>query len=57
MAKLTKKERELVDWYKVRYRFDTAKTAEDKQAAIKYLRDYCEKYKLNFKRKLSYFND
>ena len=57
MAKLTKKERELMDWYKVKYRFDTAKNEEDKQAAIKYLKEYCEKYKLNFKRKLSYFND
>ena len=57
MARLTKKERELMDWYKVKYRFDTAKNEEDKQAAIKYLREYCDKYKLNFKRKLSYFND
>ena len=57
MAKLTKKERELMDWYKVKYRFDTAKNEEDKQAAIKYLMEYCEKYGLNFKRKLSYFND
>ena len=32
-------------------------TEEDKQAAIKYLMEYCEKYRLNFKRKLSYFND
>ena len=53
-TKFTKAEREIVDWYRVKYRFDTAKTAEDKQAAIKYLRDYCEKYKLNFKRKLSH---
>lgn len=57
MTKLTKKERELMDWYKLKYRFDTAKTAEDKQVAIKYLMEYCEKYRLNFKRKLSYFND
>ena len=53
-TKLTKAEREIVDWYKVKYRFDTAKTAENKQAAIKYLREYCDKYKLNFKRKLSH---
>ena len=57
MARLTKKERELMDWYKLKYRFDTAKTEEDKQAASKYLREYCEKYRLNFKRKLSYFNN
>ena len=55
-TKLTKAEQEIVDWYKVKYRFDTAKNEEDKQAAIKYLMEYCEKYKLNFKRKLSYFN-
>ena len=56
-TKFTKAEQEIVDWYKVKYRFDTAKNEEDKQAAIKYLREYCDKYKLNFKRKLSYFND
>ena len=56
-TKFTKAEQKLIDWYKVKYRFDTAKTPENKQAAIKYLREYCEKYKLNFKRKLSYFND
>ena len=53
-TKLTKAERKLVDWYKVKYRFDTAKTAEDKQAAIKHLREYCEKYKLNYKREFSH---
>lgn len=54
MAKLTKKERELMDWYKVKYRFDTAKNEEDKQAAIKYLREYWAKYKLNYKRQFSH---
>ena len=53
-TKLTKAEQEIVDWYKVKYRFDTAKTAEDKQAAIKYLREYCKKYKLNYKRQFSH---
>lgn len=57
MAKFTKAEQEIIDWYKVKHRFDTAKNEEDKQAAIKYLMEYCEKYRLNFKRKLSYFND
>ena len=56
-TKFTKAEREIIDWYKVKYRFDTAKTEEERQAAIKYLREYCDKYKLNFKRKLSYFNN
>ena len=50
----TKAEQEIIDWYKVKYRFDTAKTAEDKQTAIKYLREYCEKYKLNYKRQFSH---
>lgn len=56
-TKFTKAEQEIIDGYKVKYRFDTAKNEEDKQAAIKYLMEYCEKYRLNFKRKLSYFND
>ena len=56
-TKFTKAEQEIIEWYKVKYRFDTAKNEEDKQAAIKYLMEYCEKYRLNFKRKLSYFND
>lgn len=56
-TKLTKAEREIMDWYKVKYHFDTAKNEEGRQAAIKYLSDYCEKYKLNFKRKFSYFNN
>lgn len=56
-TKFTKAEQEIIDWYKVKYRFATAKNEEDKQAAIKYLMEYCEKYRLNFKRKLSYFND
>ena len=56
-TKFTKAEQEIVDWYKVKYRFDIAKNEEDKQAAIKYLLEYCEKYRLNFKWKLSYFND
>ena len=40
MAKLTKKERELMDWYKVKYRFDTAKTEEDYMNAVKQANDY-----------------
>ena len=56
-TKFTKAEQEIIDFYKVKYLFDTAKTEEERQAAIKYLREYCDKYRLNFKRKLSYFND
>lgn len=54
MAKLTKAERKIVDWYKVKYRFDTAKNEEDKQAALKYLREYCDKYKCSYKREFSH---
>ena len=53
-TKFTKAEQKLIDWYKVKYRFDTAKTEEDNQAAIKCLRDYCDKYKLNYKREFSH---
>ena len=55
-TKFTKAEQEIIDWYKVKYRFDTAKNEEEREIAVKYLREYCEKYGLNFKRKLSHFN-
>ena len=44
MGKFTKKERELVDWYKVKYRFDTAKTEEDYMNAIKQANDFAAFY-------------
>lgn len=44
MAKLTKAERELVDWYKVKYRFDTAKTAEDYMNAVKQANNFAALY-------------
>ena len=53
-TKFTKAEREIVDWYKVKYRFDTFKNEEERQAAIKYAQEYCEKYKLNYKRQFSH---
>ena len=53
-TKFTKAEQKLIDWYKVKYRFDTAKNEEDKQAAIKYLREYCDKYKCSYKREFSH---
>ena len=43
-TKLTKAERELVDWYKVKYRFDTAKTAEDYMSAVKQANDFAALY-------------
>ena len=53
-TKFTKAEQEIVDWYKVKYRFDTAKTEEEKQAAIKYAQEYCEKYKCSYKKEFSH---
>ena len=44
MAKLTKAERELVDWYKLKYRFDTAKTAEDYMNAVKQANNFAALY-------------
>lgn len=44
MTKLTKKERELMDWYKVKYCFDTAKTAEDYINAVKQANDFAALY-------------
>lgn len=44
MEKLTKKERELVDWYKVKYHFDTARTEEDYMNAVKQANDFAALY-------------
>ena len=44
MAKLTKKEKELMDWYKVKYCFDTAKTDEDYMNAVKQANDFAALY-------------
>ena len=43
-TKFTKAEREIVDWYKVKYRFDTAKTEEDCMNAIKQANDFAALY-------------
>ena len=43
-TKFTKAEREIVDWYKVKYRFDTAKTAEDYMNAVKQANDFAALY-------------
>ena len=43
-TKFTKAERELMDWYKVKYRFDTAKTAEDYMNAVKQANDFAALY-------------
>ena len=44
MTKLTKKEREIMDWYKVKYRFDTAKTEEDYMNAVKQANNFATLY-------------
>ena len=44
MAKFTKAERELVDWYKLKYRFDTAKTEEDYMNAVKQANNFAALY-------------
>lgn len=44
MKKLTKKERELMDWHKVKYRFDTAKTAEDYMNAVRQANNFAALY-------------
>ena len=43
-----------MDKFKALHRFRVAKTKEEKQAAIKYAKGYCEKYNVNFKREFSY---
>ena len=53
-TKFTKAEQEIIDWYKVKYRFDTAKNEEEQQAAIKYAQEYCEKYKCSYKKEFSH---
>ena len=44
MTKFTKAERELVDWYKLKYRFDTAKTEEDYMNAVKQANNFAALY-------------
>lgn len=49
ITKLNKKERELVDWYKVKFRFDTAKTdtaktEKDYMNAVKQANDFAALY-------------
>lgn len=48
MQVLTKSERKLMDKFKAMHRFRTAKTEEEKQAAVKYAKEYCNKYNLKF---------
>ena len=43
-TKFTKAEQEIVDWYKVKYRFDTAKTEEDYMNAVKQANNFAALY-------------
>ena len=56
MAKLTKKEKEIVDKFKALHRFRVAKTEEERQAAVKYAQEYCEKYNLKYEREFSHLH-
>ena len=54
MTELNKLERRIMDKFKALHRFRVAKTKEEKQAAIKYAKNYCEKYNVIFKREFSH---
>lgn len=54
MAKLTKLERQIMEKFMALHRFRVAKTEEEREAAVKYAQEYCEKYKLNYKRQFSH---
>ena len=53
-TKLAKLEQQIMDKFKALHNFRVAKTEEERQAAVKYAQEYCEKYKLNYKREFSY---
>lgn len=53
-TKLTKAEREIMEKFMALHRFRVAKTEEEREAAVKYAQEYCEKYKLNYKREFSH---
>lgn len=53
---LSKTERKIVDKFKALHRFRVAKTEEEKQAAVKYAKEYCEKYNLKYEREFSHFH-
>ena len=53
---LSKTERKIADKFKALHRFRVAKTEEEKQAAVKYAKEYCEKYKLKYEREFSHFH-
>ena len=52
-TKLTKLEQQIMDKFKALHRFRVVKTEEERQAAIKYAQEYCEKYNLKYEREFS----
>ena len=55
MVNLTKVEHQIMEKFMALHRFRFAHTEEEREAAVKYAQDYCEKYKLNYKREFSHF--
>ena len=53
-TKLTKAEQEIMEKFMALHRFRVAKSEEEREAAVKYAQEYCEKYKLNYKREFSH---
>ena len=51
---LSKTERKIVDKFKALHRFRVAKTEEEKQAAVKYAKEYCEKFNLKYEKEFSH---
>ena len=54
MAKLTKLERQIMDKFKALHSLRVAKTEEEREAAVKYAQEYCEKYNLKYEREFSH---
>lgn len=55
MVNLTKLERQIMEKFTALHRFRVAHTEEERETAVKYAQEYCEKYKLNYKREFSHF--
>lgn len=51
---LTKTEQKIVDKFKALHRFRVAKTEEEKQAAVKYAKEYCDKFNLKYEKEFSH---
>lgn len=53
-TKLTKVECQIMEKFMALHRFRVAKTEEEREAAVKYAQEYCEKYKVNYKKEFSH---